>query len=97
MCNRLVLLLTSGALLAILSGAVAADHVDLGVNIGVPVAPAPVVVAPAPVYYPQYAPPPPGVVEVGPPPGYYAPGPGFVWINGHWGGGRFHRGHWRRR
>jgi hypothetical protein len=90
--------LITGLLLA--AGCVmAAPRISIGVDVGVPFAPAPVYVAPAPVYAaPAYLPPAP--VYVTPAPVYaapaYAPAPGYVWVNGFWGGGHvWHAGYWR--
>ncbi|HLW75413.1 MAG TPA: YXWGXW repeat-containing protein [Bryobacteraceae bacterium] len=66
------------------SGAFAGPRVFFGVNFGVPVAPAPVVVAaaPAPVVYATPC-----------------PGPGYLWVNGYYTyvGGRplWRAGYWR--
>jgi len=106
------LVLSAVALFAVLTaGGISAAHardVSFGISIGVPF-PAPVYVAPAPVYYsaPAYYPPPPVYYApraVYAPPVYYAPRPVYV-ERGHWrdhrghhghrGQGHGHRGHWR--
>ena len=72
--------LMAGLLLAA-SCVMAAPRIAIGVGVGVPIAPAPVYVAPAPVY---------------PAPVYAAPAPGYVWVNGFWGVGHvWHAGYWR--
>jgi hypothetical protein len=65
--------------------------IHVGINFGIPV-PAPVVVAPPPVYL--QPPMPAAIVETAP----VYPTPGYIWVGGNWGWCDNHwvwtRGHW---
>ena len=60
------------------SALAAAPRFSIGIGVGVPVrpyyAPAPVYVAPTPLYAPAYG------------PAYAAPAPGYTWVGGYWDG-----------
>lgn len=88
-------LIAAGAALAIASGTAAAgSDVHFGISIGVPVAPAPVYVAPPPVVYA----PAPRVYYAPPPRVYYAPAyyPAPVVVKYRHGHKHWHKHHHRR-